>query len=141
MLSLIRLSILGFSMKRIFTIIIHILFLLVFLALCLAPAAQVYFKFLPEESLKGVVIKTARPAWSWDDWFTGAWQTKAEAWWNQRLGFRGALIKTVNQINFSVFKEISSGGNVKIVLGKNKMLYEKLNHFLFGNLCNSSKFK
>ncbi len=112
-------------MKRIFTIIIHIFFLLVFLVLCLAPVSQRVFKFLPEETLNGVVVTLSRPQWSWNDWLSGKFQTQAEEWWNARLGFRGALIKTVNQINFSLFKEISSGGNVKIVLGKNNMLYEK----------------
>ncbi len=125
MLNLIRLSILDFSMKRILTIIIHIFFLLVFLVLCLAPVSQRVFKFLPEEALSGVVVTISRPQWSWNDWLSGKFQTQVEEWWNARLGFRGALIKTVNQINFSLFKEISSGGNVKIVLGKNNMLYEK----------------
>ena len=112
-------------MKRIILILSHLFFLIVFLLLCLAPIAQRQFTFIPEETLTGVVVAVSRPQWSWTDWLSGKFQTQAELWWNERVGFRGALIKTVNQINFSLFKEISSGGNVKIVLGQNNMLYEK----------------
>lgn len=107
------------------TTIIHVLFLTGALVLLCLPVLQRLFMFVPEHTLKGVVVTVHRPVWSLSDWLTGAWQTNFEQWWNARLGFRGALIKTVNQINFSVFNEVSSGGNVKIVLGKNNMLYEK----------------
>lgn len=102
-----------------------VMILMFFWLITVAPGLQMAGTFWPEEKLTGAVVEINRPQWSWSVWLSGAWQTNFEQWWNQNLGFRGALIKTVNQINFSVFKEISSGGNVKIVLGKNKMLYEK----------------
>ncbi len=114
-------------MKRAFNVI----FLLIFFLACVLPSAQLLFKFAPEEKLAGTVVEISRPKFSLNTWKTGEFQTQLEQWWNQHLGFRGALIKTVNQLNFNLFREISAGGNVKIVYGQNNMLYEKgyINHY------------
>lgn len=100
--------------------------LVLFLTISSLPAAQKIWHFFPEEHLTGITTPAPRPNLPrWGEWKTGQYQKQAEEWWGQWFGGRGALVKTENQMNLSVFRSIASGSNTKIVLGKNSVLYEK----------------
>lgn len=100
--------------------IIVILLVVLYLPLC-----QMVFHVFPDVSLKGVVVEQKRPTFHWANWWNGSFQSAVDQWFNARFGFRGALVKTENQFNFSVFRQIPDGGNVHIVLGKDNTLFER----------------
>ena len=50
---------------------------------------------------------------------------RIETWLKQNIGFRGTFVKTDNQINFSLFNEFSRSHPRKIILGKDKQLFEE----------------
>lgn len=101
----------------------------IFLLFLFLPALQAKFEFLPETNLNGVTQNIERPSlnriFSPKGRSAEGWQKEFEQWFNNNLGLRAAAIKTDNQINFHLFKEISSKNNTKIVLGKNNWLFEK----------------
>lgn len=87
---------------------------------------------LPEPALHGVVEPIPKPALSLESWWDGRFQRQvqgsggAEGWIDRHVGLRPVWIKTDNQINFSLFREIPRhAGPQDITLGKNNWLYEE----------------
>lgn len=103
----------------------RIITIVLFFLLLIAPVLQFKFHFFKEVELKGVELKQGRPGWQWSAWVKGNFQTDFENWFGEKIGFRGFLVKTDNQINFNLFREISGSKNVNLVLGKDNWLYEK----------------
>lgn len=62
---------------------------------------------------------------TFSDVMAGKFQNGIEAWLKQNIGFRGTFVKTDNQINFSIFNEFSRSHPRKIILGKDKQLFEE----------------
>jgi hypothetical protein len=89
------------------------------------PAMQSHFAFTKERSLLGYTAEAAPLEASLEQWIGGRFQTAAENAFNEQIGFRGHLIRAENQLNFSLFGDISSRTQTKIVLGKDHYLYEK----------------
>jgi len=105
--------------------LINILFIVIFIFFLFAPITQTVFKFVPVEELNGVIELVEKPTLSIQKVIEGTFQKQVERWFDSFIGFRGYLVKTDNQINFSLFKEITGSKNVKIVLGKDNYLFEK----------------
>jgi hypothetical protein len=105
------------SQKSIYIIIANF-----FIALVLV---QTYLRPFPDMILSGAEKKTRPEITSIRDVITGKFQDKVEKWLKQNIGFRGTFVKTDNQINYSVFNEFSRSHPRKIILGKNKYLYEE----------------
>ena len=92
--------------------------------LCI-PVLQAQFRLFPETTLKGVIEWTKKPILTWNSWVDGSFQNDFASWFEERIGFKAALVKTDNQINYSLFKEISASTETEVILGKNNFLYEK----------------
>jgi len=91
--------------------------------LCLV-LVQTIFKWCPEGKLYGETgEKEALPAPTISSWFDGSFQRAFESWFNKQAGFRSVWVRTHNQINFSVFRDISAKSQNPIVLGKENWLY------------------
>ena len=75
--------------------------------------------------LNGETSEKERPTLSLQDFMAGKYQDTLQSWFEDKLGFRGELVKSENQLNLDVFGEIASESERKIVLGKNGHLYEK----------------
>lgn len=103
----------------------RIITIFLFLFLIITPVIEARFHFFEEVELKGIEKTEGRPHWQWQNWLKGNFQTDFENWFGSRIGFRGFLVKTNNQLNFSIFKEVNSSSNVHLVLGKENWLYEK----------------
>ncbi len=104
---------------------IKIIFLIAFFGLISLPFVQTLWPFLPETSLNGVVFEDKAFNFSWSNWFTGDFQKYFDGWLSDHLGLRAYFVKTDNQLNFSLFQEISQKTNAPIVVGRNNQLYEK----------------
>ena len=91
----------------------------------IAPVAETQLEFFEPQKLLGYTIDTIKSEITIQNWFSGKLQTYIENKFNENLGFRGHMIKAENQLNFELFREISSGTRAKIILGKNNYLYEK----------------
>lgn len=105
------------DLKRIYIIAANI-----FIAIVLV---QSYLRPFPDMILSGAEKKAQPEISSPRDLVTGRFQDKVETWLKQNIGFRGYFVKTDNQINYSVFNEFSRSHPRKIILGKNKQLFEE----------------
>lgn len=104
---------------------IKIFLIAVFFLLISVPLLQTVRPFLPEPPLSGVLLEKTRPRFSWSTWFSGDFQKYFDQWFSDHLGLRAYFIKTDNQLNFSLFREISQKTNAPIVVGRQNNLYEQ----------------
>ena len=96
---------------------------IIFLVLC-APVSQMVFHVLPKQLLNGVQKETARPELSLAGVFSSSFQDDFTKWFDQNFGMKGYLVKTNNQILYSLFREPGPSGE-GIVFGKHEQLYGK----------------
>ncbi len=109
-----------------------------FVGFLAAVAVQTAFRLLlpklalPEPYLHGVFKPIEPPQLSPKSWWDGQFQKQVqgteqkEGWIDRHVGFRSAWIKTDNQINFSLFREVPTTANPQqIILGKDNWLYEE----------------
>jgi len=105
-----------------FLLVAAILFSLV-LAL---PLVQMATGLPPDYPLAGVETTAARPAAGWAAWWNGTLQPDFDGWINQRIGLRGWLVRTANQLNYALFRELPRRSGTQVLLGRDGMLYEKV---------------
>ncbi|MBN1497162.1 MAG: hypothetical protein JXA07_10370 [Spirochaetes bacterium] len=113
--------------KLIFIIIANL-----FIALVLV---QTYLRPFRDMILSGAEQKTRPEITSFRDATTGKFQGAVEKWLKQNIGFRGYFVKTDNQINYSIFNEFSRSHPRKIILGKQKQLFEEAYIDTYNRLC------
>ena len=105
-----------------FLLVAAILFSLV-LAL---PLVQMATGLPPDYPLAGVETTATRPAAGWAAWWNGTLQPDFDGWINQRIGLRGWLVRTANQLNYVLFRELPRRSGTQVLLGRDGMLYEKV---------------
>jgi hypothetical protein len=94
-----------------------------FLAL---PLAQMATGWPPDYPLAGVETPAGRPPAGVRAWWNGTMQTDFDAWLGQRIGLRGLLVRTANQIRFTLFRELPKRSGTQVLLGRDGMLFEKV---------------
>ncbi len=94
-----------------------------FLAL---PLFQMLTGFPPDFPLAGVENAVARPALGCTAWWNGTMQPEVDAWLNQRIGLRGLLVRTANQVHFSLFRELPKRSGTQVLRGRDGILFEKV---------------
>lgn len=102
------------------------LFIIVNFALIFAPLWQMKYAFVAERRLMGVESKESFPKTSFSSFWKGEYQEGLERWFSENIGFRNALVRTDNQLNYSVFGTVSSSYRSPMVVGKDNYLYERL---------------
>ena len=100
------------------------LFIALYVAALWLPTLQRAFGLLPELQLYGSEQKPDRVRFSVKGWFDGSYATKCEPWINYSLGLRSYLVRTWNQLDFTIFNMVSRQAGSQVVIGKNGMLYE-----------------
>lgn len=105
-----------------FLLIAAILFCL-FLAL---PLFQLATGVPPDYTLQGVETTATRPAFTVAAWWDGSLQSGFDTWINQRIGLRGFLVRTANQFNFTLFRELPKRSGTQVLMGRDGMLFEKV---------------
>lgn len=86
------------------------------------PPLQSRFHWLPESELGGAFHMAPHPNFSWDGLTSNNFQTGLEKYLEDRIGFRGILIRMRNQLGYSVFQE--SWAN-RLAVGRNDVLFEQ----------------
>ncbi len=102
------------------------IFICIFFLIISFPSIQMRWKIFNEQSIKGSEEKQAKEEFKISTLLNGSFQNYLTEHVSNNIGFRAELIKTDNQINLSLFNQISSSYESKIILGKNNYLYEKL---------------
>ena len=108
-------------MNRLF----HVIFLCCFGTLLISPSVQICFEVFPPAKLSGVEKKAILPKFTVSSWFNGSFQNRFEAWYDQTYGLRDYFVRTDNQINFSLFHQVSTQQNLNLVLSKDNNLFER----------------
>ena len=98
----------------------HIIFILMFLVLCF-PLIQQNTGFINVRGLRGAGEPPEWPRFSLNTWSDGSFQADAENTVEQRIGFRPALIRIKNQLEYSLFCKANAKG---VVVGRNRYLFE-----------------
>ena len=99
--------------------------LLTALTLSLPISLELFFPSW-EVHLGGVTKQQKTLSFSLEKFFNGSYQQKFEKWFIRSLGVRSLLVKTDNQINYSLFSQLSSSRGGKALLGKDGHLIEKI---------------
>ena len=94
-----------------------------FLAL---PLFQMATGLPPDYTLQGVETTATRPAFTVAAWWEGSLQSGFDTWINQRIGLRGFLVRTANQFNYTLFRELPKRSGTQVLMGRDGMLFEKV---------------
>jgi len=86
----------------------------------LLQALQQGYKIIQQAPLLGIADTTKRPPLSASSYFNHRFQPSFEKYLEEQMGFRPALIRTRNQIDYTVFHHSSAPG---VVIGKNRQLF------------------
>jgi len=97
------------------------LFVLTLLILLL-PIAQKQLHFFDIAPLSGDFVPKEKVEFSLNDWFKGDYQSKKEAYINEKFGFRNLCVRLNNQIAFTFFNYAKANG---VTIGKDNYLYEE----------------
>ncbi len=99
---------------------------LVTYAACFAGLLAVPLLSMPfvDPSVPGAKEKADFPAFSVRGFLDGSFQAGVERAYDRRYGFRRQIVRTANQVDFSVFREIPWKSGHRIVLGREHTLYQ-----------------
>lgn len=98
----------------------------VFMLLLGLPLVQKATGWPPDRPLGGVEPPVAEPDWTWSAWWAGKAQTDFEIWFNRHIGWRGVLVRTANQVAYSLFDELAQGRGTRVVAGREGYFYESV---------------
>ncbi len=96
-----------------------------FVLLLFLPILERQFHIFPEARLYGVERSTRGATFTWKGWWDGAYQRDFERRLTRRFGLRGHLVKTFNEIRFTIFRETDARAGTRIVIGRNGWLYDR----------------
>jgi len=98
--------------------------LLLPLALLFAVLIDTPYHALSKVELFGIDRTKTRPAFSLARFWSGKFQADFEAWLEQQLSLKAAMVRTDNTLNLLVLHDISAHTEIPIVLGKRHTLFE-----------------
>ena len=98
--------------------------LLLPLAVLLTVLVDTPFHKLGRSALSGVLEAKPRPPFTWTEFWRGTFQTKFEAWLEQELALKPAMVRTDNTLNLLAFWDISAHTQIPVVLGRRGTLFE-----------------
>ena len=91
------------------------------LGLLLVVFLQSVFPVFQERPLSGDIKVPEKPAFSWETWMDGSYQTREENFFNESFGFRNTFVRIGNQIDYSLFGLMHAKD---VIEGKEGYLYE-----------------
>lgn len=97
----------------------------IFLGILVAPLLAQLILREGEIALSGKVIEKRRSDFSFTSLMSGEFQSSLEKWLRRRSTLRPILVKTDNQINLSLFQQLSGNYGSKVILGNHGQLIER----------------
>jgi hypothetical protein len=91
------------------------------LALLALPAIQHRFKIFKLGPLDGDFVLHQRPAFTWNVWNDGTFQSEFDSYIEDHIGFRNFFVRLNNQIDFGLYHKANADG---VVVGKDRMVFE-----------------
>jgi hypothetical protein len=85
---------------------------------------QTFWKFIPESKLGGVERMVKVLPLNPKSWFSMKFQRSFDDSVNQKVAFKGIIVKSNNQMDYDLFKESNAGGT-RIVIGKDDWLFQQ----------------
>lgn len=71
--------------------------------------------------LSGDFVPAEKPELTWDNWYSGIYQSKMNDYIEENIGFHNTLVRLNNQLDFSLFGEVKAEG---VVRGEDNYLFE-----------------
>jgi hypothetical protein len=97
-----------------------ILYVAIFIALLGFPSVATLYRGFR----KGRPSSLERfPSLTLSRWLDGSFQSESQAWFDDHNAVRSFLVRIANQINFSLFREVSYRDRTGLILGKNNSLF------------------
>ena len=96
-----------------------------FILMLFLPTLQYNLDILPNTPLMGKEKTPPNPEWSAAGWLDGSFQKKYGKSLDSRIGLRDYLVKTYNQLHYSLFNRVVGTKGTNVVIGKNNWLYEE----------------
>ena len=106
--------------------VLKIIFVGNLLVLFALPLAQMKFDFIETVGLNNVRIPRKPPEFSWQSLTDGSFQKSLDNWFKRNTGLWGILVRTENQINYSLFKLASVSYRSTVVMGNDAALFQRL---------------
>lgn len=106
--------------------LLQALFVAMFLLVSFLPLLQSKFHLVDEKKLRGFVMPKRPELPELAKLLDGSFQKKAERWFLRRHGFWGHLVRFDNQLNYEVFRQISSSYKASLMLGNEGWLYQTM---------------
>jgi hypothetical protein len=97
---------------------------MLFVLILFLPTIQHSLNILPSTTLIGKEEPPPKVYWSATGWLDGSFQEQYSKRRDSRLGLRDYLVKTYNQLHYSLFHRIVSTTGTDVVIGKDNWLYE-----------------
>jgi hypothetical protein len=88
------------------------------------PTVQHSLNILPEPALHGSEPAPPVARWTVESWLNGSFQQKYGKRREIRFGLRSFLVRTYNQLHYTLFHRVVSGSGTNVVIGKKNWLYE-----------------
>jgi hypothetical protein len=89
--------------------------------LFILPVIQRNFNLWEFKGLRGEYYTHTKPSITLSSWLDGSFQKRADKYSTDSFGFQRPLVRTINQIDYSLFKQ----ANAKyVIIGKENCLYE-----------------
>lgn len=107
-----------------------------FIVLLTIPFVQYHFNVFELKKLDGAFVLNPEPKLSFKSWMDGTYQQKLDKHLEDSIGFRSFLIRTYNQVSYSLFNMARSPGSV---VGKDDQLF--LRSYIDGYLGTTFKGK
>jgi hypothetical protein len=104
--------------------LLKFLSLLTILVAVLAVLVDTPYHRLSSGTLSGVVVPKPAPKLSFASFWSGRYQDQVEAWLEQELSFKPAMVRTDNTVNLVAFHDISAHTRIPIILGRDNNLIE-----------------
>lgn len=90
------------------------------LLLLVLPPLQAKFQWFPESKLGGAFTLASDPKFSWEGLLANSFQPALEKYVADGIGFRNLMVRSRNQLLFSIFGITRS---TEIIVGKNEVLF------------------
>src|SRR2546430_75018 len=95
-------------------------FLIVFFVILFLPYLQHRFPVINSGELAGYYSNRQDADFTFSGWFSGAYQSRVNDFYNDQIGFRPDLLRLNAQIDYSLFQKLDYGGTT---LGNDNYLY------------------